>query len=837
MAANSAVMRAQNRAIAKGTDPKAATCRAKLQRARSALNRQMDRELRLREGAENLLRATTKDGGGGDSGGVGGVGRHKNKNRKLIRQTVALELSFLESNVRLLADELAELNGSVDVYQHRDDDDDDHDDDDDDDADADIKNYSGNVVSARTDGVTASSRGQRRRRQQMPMIAVPLKDTRPIDFGPPLERFIGQHYGVDLSATPGESVDGEGAFSDGESDGNCGIRRRRSLSLREAVDELTQLRLDTQTPSRDADGVRLLLRYYRQLYYVDRRFFPPSSTATLMTTASRHYHHNRQNQQQDYHYRHNNKQHQHAAVTDTAASSSFSSPPPAIYFEWYDSFGGPVPSCGQRTVRFEQACVLFNVAAVHTQMGAKHDRRCIGGIRDYDQETAGGARRSTGSLYTSTESETTDGATVAAQCFLRAAGAYRHIGDTFANAPARAADLRATGVLYAVMMAQAYECIFEKLQWRLSATIRHRCRLYHSGDETEEGGRRPQISIDSTVETSSQSGERRGRGVLEPTTRYRRTSAATTLSGGSGMNDVTTHTPSWTELAREAAHVSRMYAEVVYSSCIPDDSGPRGGKENGGIEQGSGGTVTVLPDVWVSVCRIKDRHYAALAYRYAACALLPYYRCSTDHRHHRRHRDRYADDETEADELLTELTTATAAVGLELTDDDETTSATVRQQRRCKQLGTLLLEAAAAAHDRAARAQRLCRQLRTKAEGNAAGGGGLLAGALDRERQRTVRLLLLHRRNDNEYDGTAGGGDDDTHCCCRRRRCSDDGPAVSATNSCHDCFSDDDGVDDTVAVDHCSGNGDQEEFTVTGIAGIPGLDVDRGVLFRRECCR
>lgn len=154
-------------------------------------------------------------------------------------------------------------------------------------------------------------------------------------------------------------------------------------------------------------------------------------------------------------------------------------------------------------------------------------------------------------------------------------------------------------------------------------------------------------------------------------------------------------------------------------------------------------------------------------------------------------------------------------------------------------VGTMLLEAAAVAHDRAARAQRLCRQLRAKAEGNATGGGGLLAGVLDRERQQTVRLLLLHRRKDNEYVGTpeAGGDkddDDNNRCCCRHRRCGADGSTVSTANSCHDCFSDDDGVDDAAVADHCPGGGDQEEFTATGIAGIPGLDVDRGVLFRRE---
>lgn len=85
---------------------------------------------------------------------------------------MALELSFLDSNVRLLADELAELNGSVDVYQHRDDDEDGGDDYD------------------HFDGRGRCNPGrvrQRRRQRQMPMIAVPLKDTRPIDFGPPLE--------------------------------------------------------------------------------------------------------------------------------------------------------------------------------------------------------------------------------------------------------------------------------------------------------------------------------------------------------------------------------------------------------------------------------------------------------------------------------------------------------------------------------------------------------------------------------------------------------------------------------------------------------------------------
>jgi len=145
--------------------------------------------------------------------------------------------------------------------------------------------------------------------------------------------------------------------------------------------------------------------------------------------------------------------------------------------------------------------------------------------------------------------------------------------------------------------------------------------------------------------------------------------------------------------------------------------------------------------------------------------------------------------------------------------------------------GKLLLEAAAAAHDRADRALRLCRQLRVKSEGNTSGsggGGGLLAGVLDRERQRTVRLLLSHLRDEeeDEYATAEGeGGDSDRRDGRAEKnfgRCWD----------CHDCCSDDDGVDAAAVADYCSG--DREELTAAGIAGVPGLDVDRGVLIRRK---
>lgn len=63
-----------------------------------------------------------------------------------------------------------------------------------------------------------------------------------------------------------------------------------------------------------------------------------------------------------------------------------------------------VPSC-QRTVAFEKACVLFNMAAIYTQMGAKQDRLTSKGL---DQ---------------------------AVDNFLRAAGTFTYIQENFTNAP------------------------------------------------------------------------------------------------------------------------------------------------------------------------------------------------------------------------------------------------------------------------------------------------------------------------------------------------------------------------------------------------------------------
>lgn len=141
-----------------------------------------------------------------------------------------------------------------------------------------------------------------------------------------------------------------------------------------------------------------------------------------------------------------------------------------------------------------------------------------------------------------------------------------------------------------------------------------------------------------------------------------------------------------------------MYGDVVYNSCSrqTNEKAVHRGKENGGDQGVAATPVSMLPDVWVAVCRIKDRHYAALAYRYAACALLPYRRCGEDgqpdKQHHMGGTGRRGTVDSDASQLLTELTAAAAAVGLGVADDDdddhgETSSVAERQRRRRKQLG------------------------------------------------------------------------------------------------------------------------------------------------------
>ncbi|XP_068581197.1 rhophilin-1 [Cebidichthys violaceus] len=122
--------------IRKGCDPFAQTQRSKLQHRRARINQQINKEMRMRAGAENLFRATT--------------------NNK-VKETVALELSFVNSNLQLLKEELEELNSNMEVYQ--------------------------------TDSEAIN----------VPMIPLGLKETKEVDFTVSIEDFICEHYGEDSS--------------------------------------------------------------------------------------------------------------------------------------------------------------------------------------------------------------------------------------------------------------------------------------------------------------------------------------------------------------------------------------------------------------------------------------------------------------------------------------------------------------------------------------------------------------------------------------------------------------------------------------------------------------
>ncbi|XP_054714698.1 rhophilin-2-like [Uloborus diversus] len=148
------------------------------------------------------------------------------------------------------------------------------------------------------------------------------------------------------------------------------------------IKEFMDIRQAVRTPTRDYNGVKLLFGYYNLLYYIDRRFFPP----------------------------HRNM---------------------GIFFEWFDSLTG-VPST-QKTIAFEKASVLFNIAALYTQIAAKQDRLTSSGVDS------------------------------AVDNFLRAAGMFRYIRDNFSNAPSMDLSSDTLDTLIQLMLAQARECLFEKL--------------------------------------------------------------------------------------------------------------------------------------------------------------------------------------------------------------------------------------------------------------------------------------------------------------------------------------------------------------------------------------
>ncbi|KAF2977504.1 hypothetical protein EK904_004422 [Melospiza melodia maxima] len=120
----------------------------------------------------------------------------------------------------------------------------------------------------------------------------------------------------------------------------------------------------------------------RQLYFLDSRFFPPSKTL-------------------------------------------------GVFFHWYDSLTG-VPS-HQRALAFEKGSVLFNLGALHTQIGARQDRASLPGLNQ------------------------------AIDAFQQAAGAFNYLKENFSNAPSLDMSAASLTMLVRLMVAQVQECVFEKM--------------------------------------------------------------------------------------------------------------------------------------------------------------------------------------------------------------------------------------------------------------------------------------------------------------------------------------------------------------------------------------
>ncbi|XP_047698947.1 rhophilin-1 isoform X2 [Prionailurus viverrinus] len=127
--------------VRKGRDPLAQTPRGRLQSRRAQVHQQINKELRMRTGAENLYRATSN---------------------AWVRETVALELSYVNSSLQLLKEELEELNGSAEVD--------------------------------RPEGEGVS----------VPMIPLGLKETKELDWSTPLRELISGHFGEDSASYEAE---------------------------------------------------------------------------------------------------------------------------------------------------------------------------------------------------------------------------------------------------------------------------------------------------------------------------------------------------------------------------------------------------------------------------------------------------------------------------------------------------------------------------------------------------------------------------------------------------------------------------------------------------------
>ncbi|XP_047583947.1 rhophilin-1 isoform X3 [Lutra lutra] len=323
--------------VLQGSNLLAQSPRGRPQSRRARVRQQITKELRMRTGAENLYRATSN---------------------AWVRETVALELSYVNSSLQLLKEELDELSGSrVETDQPE------------------------------GKGIT------------VPMIPLGLKETKELDWSTPLKELISGHFGED-----GASYEAE-------------------------IRELEDLRQAARTPSQSEAGLGPLMAYYNQLCFLDARFVAPPGNLGL-------------------------------------------------HFHWYDSLTG-VPA-QQRALAFEKASVLFNIGALHTQIGARQDRSCPEGTQravEAFQRAAGEGGLQSGCLWGMRGQGRWDGpcctgippswgcgrAVLPPCCERPSAGAFSLLRENFSRAPSPDMSPASLSMLERLMTAQAQECIFDGL--------------------------------------------------------------------------------------------------------------------------------------------------------------------------------------------------------------------------------------------------------------------------------------------------------------------------------------------------------------------------------------
>ncbi|XP_054916034.1 rhophilin-2 isoform X2 [Poeciliopsis prolifica] len=153
-------------------------------------------------------------------------------------------------------------------------------------------------------------------------------------------------------------------------------------TFEDEIADLMDLRQACRTPSRNETGVELLAKYYSHLPLIENRFFSPTRQT-------------------------------------------------GIFFTWYDSFTG-VPVC-QQNLSLEKASMVFNMAALYSQIGTRSDRQTITGLQE------------------------------AISSFQRAAGMLSHLKAVFTHIPSYDMSPAMVSMLIQLMIAQAQECLFEKI--------------------------------------------------------------------------------------------------------------------------------------------------------------------------------------------------------------------------------------------------------------------------------------------------------------------------------------------------------------------------------------